>query len=105
MSSPDRISDGKLVRGEGSDQLQFRKTQTKEKILEDGCSLVGGLTRPHPGARPGVRPRQDPEHGPSPLWPEISKNLWKRPKSSDVMKHTRNDEPVAPIYSLLITKQ
>lgn len=32
MSAPGRISDGKLVLGEGSDKLWFRKTQIKKKI-------------------------------------------------------------------------
>lgn len=26
----------------------------KKKVMEDECTLAGGLTRPHPGARPGV---------------------------------------------------
>lgn len=141
MSTPDRISDGKVVRGEGSDKLQFRKTQMKKQITEDRCSLAGGLTRPHPGARPRVgacreapggwvfthEARREAETwvrllGPlcaertirvrccmhwvtgqgrilaadetgyqnmdHHLWQEISQNLWKRQRKSDVMKHT-----------------
>ncbi len=50
--APGRISQGKLVLGEGSDKGQFRRP-LMEKLNKHTCTLLGGVPGPHPGARPG----------------------------------------------------